>query len=79
MGIWGLRARAVSTPSSSTTPGSRCWQAREDAVQGIVKEAHNKLGSLTSDKKAYRSLLTDLTVQARWLCVTVSVCHGALL
>lgn len=42
-------------------------QAREDAVQAIVKEAHNKLGSLTSDKKAYRSLLTDLTVQARWL------------
>ena len=40
-------------------------QAREDAVQGIVKEAHNKLGSLTSDKKAYRSLLTDLIVQAR--------------
>ena len=40
-------------------------QAREDAVQGIIKEAHNKLGSVTADKKAYRSLLTDLTVQAR--------------
>ncbi len=40
-------------------------QAREDAVQGIVKEAHNKLGSVIGDKKAYRSLLTDLTVQAR--------------
>ncbi len=39
-------------------------QAREDAVQGIIKEAHNKLGSVTADKKAYRSLLTDLTVQA---------------
>ncbi|KAK9845474.1 hypothetical protein WJX81_007411 [Elliptochloris bilobata] len=39
-------------------------QAREDAVQAIVKEAHNKLSTLTADKKAYRSLLTDLTVQA---------------
>ena len=34
-------------------------------MQGIIKEAHNKLGSVTADKKAYRSLLTDLTVQAR--------------
>ncbi len=45
-------------------------QAREDAVQGIVKEAHNKLGSVIGDKKAYRSLLTDLTVQARVCTVT---------
>ena len=50
-------------------------QAREDAVQGIVKEAHKKLGSITADKKAYRSLLTDLTVQAR--CLRASSRHGA--
>lgn len=54
-------------------------QAREDAVQAIVKEAHNKLGSLTSDKKAYRSLLTDLTVQARRRLARCIMCRGAIL
>lgn len=39
-------------------------QAREDALQGIVKEAYAKLSQVTGNKKQYVALLTDLIVQA---------------
>ena len=42
-------------------------QAREDALQGIVQEAHAKLSKITGNKKQYTSLLTDLILQVTFL------------
>ncbi|CAL8471035.1 g10577 [Coccomyxa elongata] len=39
-------------------------QAKESSVHGLVKEAHSHLLSLSGNKKQYKSLLTDLTIQA---------------
>lgn len=39
-------------------------QAREDALQGIVKDVQSKLSQVASNKKKYSSLLTDLILQA---------------
>ena len=64
MGAGGCGARSEYSKQLNDSR-IKVLQAREDAVQGIIKEAHNKLGAVTADKKAYRSLLTDLTVQAR--------------
>ena len=38
-------------------------QAREDALQGIVKDVQSKLSQVASNKKKYSSLLTDLILQ----------------
>ena len=38
-------------------------QAREDALQGIVKDIESKLATFSSNKKKYTSLLTDLILQ----------------
>jgi vacuolar-type H+-ATPase subunit E/Vma4 len=38
-------------------------QARETSVHSIVKDAHAKLIEIAANKKQYKSLLTDLTVQ----------------
>ncbi|KAK9829507.1 hypothetical protein WJX72_006258 [[Myrmecia] bisecta] len=39
-------------------------QARENAVQTIVKEAHHTLTGISNDKKQYKALLADLLAQA---------------
>lgn len=39
-------------------------QAREDALQGIVKDSHAGLSKVTGNKKKYTALLTDLILQA---------------
>lgn len=39
-------------------------QAREDAVQSVIEEAHSKLAGFSSDGKKYETLLTDLLVQS---------------
>ena len=38
-------------------------QAREGSVHGLVKDAHSRLLEIAANKKAYKGLLTDLTVQ----------------
>lgn len=38
-------------------------QAREDALQGIVKDVQSRLSQYSSNKKKYTSLLTDLILQ----------------
>lgn len=38
-------------------------QAKEGSVHGLVKDAHKQLLAIASNKKQYKSLLTDLTVQ----------------
>ena len=38
-------------------------QAREGSVHSLVKDAHARLLEIAANKKAYRGLLTDLTVQ----------------
>lgn len=38
-------------------------QARDDAVQGIMKEAQSRLSSLSSNKAVYEKLVLDLVVQ----------------
>jgi vacuolar-type H+-ATPase subunit E/Vma4 len=38
-------------------------QAREGNVHGLVKDAHARLMQIAANKKAYKGLLTDLTVQ----------------
>lgn len=42
-------------------------QAKEGSVHGLVKEAHSHLLSLSGNKKQYKSLLTDLTIQVSML------------
>ena len=39
-------------------------QAREEAVQAVLREAYAKLAALSSDKAAYKQLLADLLAQA---------------
>lgn len=39
-------------------------QAKEGSVHSLVKDAHKQLLTISSNKKQYKSLLTDLTVQA---------------
>jgi len=38
-------------------------QAREDALQGIVKDSQAALTKITANKKKYTALLTDLILQ----------------
>ena len=38
-------------------------QAREDALQGIVKDSQAALSKVTANKKKYSQLLTDLILQ----------------
>ncbi len=40
-------------------------QAREDAVQKVVKESQAKLSDISKDSKRYKALLIDLIVQVR--------------
>ena len=40
-------------------------QSREDALQGIVKDVQSKLSQVSSNKKKYSSLLTDLILQVK--------------
>ena len=42
-------------------------QAKESSVHGLVKEAHSQLLAMSNNKKQYKSLLTDLTVQVSML------------
>jgi len=39
-------------------------QAQEDAVQGVLREARDALRNISSDKKKYPALLTDILVQS---------------
>lgn len=39
-------------------------QAREDAMQQVLSEAHGRLARLAQDKAAYKPLLVDLLVQS---------------
>eukprot|EP00887_Chlorella_sp_A99_P000137 scaffold16.g137.t1 len=41
-------------------------QAREEAVQSVLREAHDKLAALSKDKGAYQKLLVDLLAQAMY-------------
>ena len=38
-------------------------QAQEDAIQSLVHEAQEHLGKITSDKKGYKTLMTNLITQ----------------
>lgn len=48
-------------------------QAREDALQGIVKDVQSKLSQYSSNKKKYTSLLTDLILQ---VCPSTTLTEG---
>ena len=59
---WGLCARREFSKQLNESR-IKVLQAREASVHGIVSEAHKRLLDIANSKKAYKGLLTDLTVQ----------------